>query len=175
MRDYRVLTIPILLLFLVAMYWGYTIGEQTPIKVDKLPEHITRNVDVSDRSAGLVAHSVEEEPTLSEEDFTLICQVVSAESKGESQRGQMAVAETIKNRMNLWGKSAQEVCLAPYQYAKPDNDFSYDVYQSVHSVFRQNVAVFGNETTHFHRNDISPKWSYTKEYVGSVGVHKFYK
>ena len=42
-----------------------------------------------------------------------------AEARGESLEGMMAVAQVIKDRSDLWGKSVTAIGTAPNQFAKP--------------------------------------------------------
>lgn len=111
---------------------------------------------------------------MSESDFELVCGVVAAEARGEGLEGQMAVAQVIKNRHELWGKSINEVCTAKGQFAKPAKTFDETTYTAVHRVFRYDAKVFEEPITHFHTTSVHPKWANTKQVAGTLGAHIFY-
>jgi spore germination cell wall hydrolase CwlJ-like protein len=118
------------------------------------------------------AQTSEKELTPTERD--LIERVVAAESRGESLKGQMAVAQVIKDRTELWGMTIVEVVLEPYQFAKPyEGEISDKTKLAVSNVFDLGQAVWEDPTTYFHSGD-DPYWASEKISRGSVGGHKFY-
>ena len=112
---------------------------------------------------------------LSEEERTLVERIVASESRGESVEGQMAVAQVIRDRSQLWGLTVTEVCLAPGQFAPPyKGEISPEVVQAVWAVFEEGMSVLEIPTTHFHAEYVSPYWTADKVSRGTVGAHRFY-
>lgn len=112
---------------------------------------------------------------LTEQEFETICLVVAAESRGECLEGQMAVAEVIKNRSELWGMDILTILNSQHQFAKPYTEFNETTYKAVNNIFRYNMSVFDEPITFFHSVDVEPNWSLDKETVGQIGRHIFYK
>lgn len=112
--------------------------------------------------------------SLTEIEFEAVCLVVAAESRGESIEGQMAVAQVIKNRSELWGMKVIDVITKPYQFAKPHTEFDETTYTAVNRVFRYDMTVFDEPVTFFHTADIKPDWSLEKQVAGQIGNHIFY-
>ena len=114
---------------------------------------------------------------LTDEEKQLVCQVVAAEARGESFEGQIAVAEVIRNRCLTWNKNIVEILTASNQFAKPyQGDIPDSVYAAVEEVFTYGKGAFPYaNVTHFHADYVSPKWSTTKELVGTIGAHSFYQ
>lgn len=110
---------------------------------------------------------------LTPEERDLVCRVVSAEARGEDLQGQMAVAQTILDRSELWNMTPTEVVQAPGQYAAPyQGKISDEIRLAVANVFDGGVRVFQEPTTHFAEGD--PYWAAGKVDRGSIGRHKFY-
>lgn len=108
-------------------------------------------------------------------DLELIARVVAAEARGESLEGQMAVAQVIKDRSDLWGKTPEEVVLAPAQFADPYGGEVPEVtWSAVEKVFIDGEKVFAEPVTHFYAYEIcSPYWAETKICRGRIGGHEF--
>lgn len=116
------------------------------------------------------------EPTgLTTEERDLVCRVVAAEARGEDLQGQMAVAQTIRDRSTAWDMTPTEVVQAPGQYAKPFNgEISDSVKLAVANIFDGQMSVLDIPTTHFHTVDVHPYWTSSKESRGSIGIHRFW-
>lgn len=108
-------------------------------------------------------------------DLELIARVVAAEARGESMEGQMAVAQTIYDRADLWGKTPEEIVLAPSQFAKPyKGEIPQTTWDAVEAVFIYGKRVFSEPVTHFYAYEIcSPKWAESKVSRGKIGGHEF--
>ena len=105
----------------------------------------------------------------------LIERVVAAEARGEEHLGKVAVAQTIKDRGDLWGMTYTEVCLAPNQYAPAyQGEISDDVKLAVSEVFDYGYRAFEEPVTHFHSGSVSPSWANEKVNRGAIGSHRFY-
>ena len=113
---------------------------------------------------------------LTEEERTLVERIVASESRGESVEGQMAVAQVIRDRSQLWGLTVTEVCLAPGQFAPPyKGEISPEIVQAVWAVFDEEMSVLEVPTTHFHADWIAnPYWTEGKINRGQIGCHRFY-
>ena len=115
----------------------------------------------------------EEKEPLGTEERDLVCRVVAAEARGEDLQGQMAVAQVIRDRSELWGMTLTEVVTAPNQFAKPyKGEISDKTYLAVANVFDGNMRVFEEPVTHFASNN--PYWAEGKVNRGSIGRHEFY-
>ena len=111
--------------------------------------------------------------TLTAEERELVERVVSAEARGEDLQGQMAVAQTILDRAELWNMTVTEVLTAPDQYATPYQGEIYDETKlAVANVFDGGLRVFQEPITHFYTG-AEPYWAIEKVNRGSIGVHTF--
>ena len=72
--------------------------------------------------------------TVTEKDRDILARTLWGEARGESLAGQIAVAWTIRNRVNdgkaksWWGEGYAGVCQKPYQFScwnKSDPNFAY--------------------------------------------------
>lgn len=109
-----------------------------------------------------------------ESERELIERVVAAEARGEEYIGMVAVAQTIKDRGDLWGMTYTEVVNAPNQYAPPyRGTISDEVKQAVSDVFDNGYRAFEEPITHFHSGS-APYWANEKVNRGTIGRHSFY-
>lgn len=110
---------------------------------------------------------------LTQEEREIIERVVAAEARGETLKGQMAVANVIKDRAELWNMTPTEVVTAKGQFAEPfQGEISEDAKLAVEIVFDKGIRVFKDHVTHFASNN--PWWAENKTVIGSIGVHTFY-
>jgi hypothetical protein len=110
---------------------------------------------------------------LTQEEREIIERVVAAEARGETLKGQMAVANVIKDRTELWNMTPTEVVTAKGQFAEPfQGEISEDTKLAVEIIFDKGIRVFEKPVTHFASNN--PWWAENKTVIGSVGVHTFY-
>jgi hypothetical protein len=110
---------------------------------------------------------------LTSEERELICKVVAAEARGEGLQGQMAVAQIIKDRSELWSMTVTEVLTAEGQFATPyEGEISDSVYLAVANVFDGGMRVFEEPVTHFAEG--KPWWADSKIERGTLGRHTFY-
>lgn len=111
--------------------------------------------------------------SLSPDERELVERVVAAEARGESIQGMQAVAQTIRDRSQLWGMSVTAVLTEPGQYAEPyQGEISSDVKNAVNAVFDDGEMIFDSPVTHFASND--PYWAEGKTCRGSIGRHTFW-
>lgn len=112
------------------------------------------------------------------------------ESRGESLRGQFAVAEVILNRVDS-ARYPNTICGVVEQGGSGGCQFSYhcdgardvmrdqeaaDVAARIARVMLDGAArqlTYG--ATHFHTRAVAPNWSRTFERTAAIGAHLFYK
>ena len=110
---------------------------------------------------------------LTQEEREIIERVVAAEARGETLKGQMAVANGIKDRAELWNMTPKEVVTAKGQFAEPfQGEISEDTKLAVEIIFDKGIRVFKEPVTHFASNN--PWWAEHKAIIGKIGVHTFY-
>ena len=112
---------------------------------------------------------------LADSELTAIANVVSLEARGESYSGQCLVAQVIKNRAELWGKTPIEIITAKGQFATGTAPITESVYKAVCDVFINGYKVIDEPITHFHTTSINPYWAKNKIAVITEGNHIFYK
>lgn len=102
----------------------------------------------------------------------LIERIVMSESGGESLEAQMAVAQTIYDRMNDWGDPLQ---VAIKTYSTTDNGAPTDsVKLAVSNVFDKGARIYEGGTYQFHDDSVLPYWTEGKVNRGSIGRLSFY-
>lgn len=111
---------------------------------------------------------------LTPEEFALVCRVVMSESGDQGLQAQMAVAQTIYDRMNDWGYSLNEA-ICPGVYSTKDNGEPTDsVKLAVANVFEGGMRVYEGGTYQFHDDTVLPYWTEGKIARGSIGRLSFY-
>jgi len=115
------------------------------------------------------------EETISRGELCLIEQIVAAESRGEPQEAQMAVAQTILDRSLQSGLTVSEVCTAPGQFAPPyQGEISEEVKESVYFIFVLGQRVYEDPVLSFHDDSVKPYWTADKVCRGQIGRMIFY-
>lgn len=107
--------------------------------------------------------------------YDLIERVVAAEARGDTLEGMMAVAQTIKDRGDIWEMDYNDVVLQNGQYASPyQGEISDDVKLAVSRVFENGERVCEEPMTHFYAG-ATPYWAKDKVSRGSCGskAHTF--
>ena len=113
---------------------------------------------------------------LTDEERELVERVVAAEARGESIECQMAVAQTILDRVVSREQSITEVCTAKYQFASPyQGEVSEKTQDAVFLVFDNGAKVF-DKVTHFYASHLiePPYWTASKEFKGEINGVSFY-
>ena len=113
---------------------------------------------------------------LTDEERELVERVVAAEARGESIECQMAVAQTILDRVVSREQSITEVCTAKYQFASPyQGEVSEKTHDAVFLVFDNGAKVF-DKVTHFYAHKLidPPYWTESKDFKGEIGGVRFY-
>jgi spore germination cell wall hydrolase CwlJ-like protein len=176
---------PIYILLTIIIILGFAIiGNQSDDAIrdrdvlDKL-NLIDQSIDttVKNRSqVNLEPYSTMSSVPLTQEERDIVERVTAAEARGEDMQTQMAVAQTILDRSELWGMTVTEVVTAEGQFAKPyQGEISDSVKLAVANVFDGGVRIFPEATTHFHDDSIPPPdWTENKVNRGSIGRLSFW-
>lgn len=115
---------------------------------------------------------------LSDSERDLVERVVAAEARGESFKGQMAVAQVIRDRCLERNQSPTEVCFSPHQFGKPYmGEISSTTEAAVGFVFEGGYNVLTYPVTHFYAHQLidAPDWAKEDEFVAEIGAHRFYR
>lgn len=127
-------------------------------------------------------------PVVEEEVNTWVCpmlwseykyveRVVMAESGNQTIEGQMAVAQCIRNTAEVTGKTAYQVVTTPGQYAtpQPETVATDSVKEACYRVFHDGEdAVSATIQWFYNPSRGYSKWHESKNYVTTIGAHKFF-
>lgn len=176
-RFWRLYIILFLLTAAVLIFGFCIIGNQNALMVMNTDILNQQNTIITELDKQSIDTSTEdrsqEELELCSKEFDLVCRVVAAEARGEDLQGMMAVAQTIRDRSELWGMTPTEVVQSPSQYAEPfQGEISDDIRLAVANVFNGGVRVFDEPITHFAQGE--PYWAENKVNRGSIGRHTFW-
>jgi len=113
---------------------------------------------------------------LSDEERKIVEQVVMAEAGGEPLEGQMAVAQTIRDRCIDRQQTPEQVCTAPNQYATTSIPATERVIDAVMFIFDFGHSVFDKPTFYFYQCEMIDQPSYLaqKTFRGQIGPHRFF-
>jgi spore germination cell wall hydrolase CwlJ-like protein len=123
-------------------------------------------------------------------DWECLSQAVYFEARGESIKGQFAVAEVVLNRVDS-GQFARSVCGVVKQRGGGACQFSYvcdgyadrmrekgarDIAQRIAYVMLNGAPrTLTSGATYFHTHGVKPRWSRKFERTASIGDHLFYR
>ena len=124
-----------------------------PTKAADVPEITAEPIPIEEP----IIEVIEEEPEESHRmtDDEIIAMVVMAEAGNQELLGKVAVAMTILNRCDAWGKTVEEVINEPNQYTFPYyGTVSEECFRAV-EIARENRDLFPEDmfyfrTTHYH-------------------------
>jgi len=178
-----VAVVMLIMLFFMALEGPETAADTKPEynKIEETAEPVaTEPMEVTEKSSvdntGMII--IEQGPALalSDEERHVVEQVVMAEARGESLEGQMAVAQTIRDRCITRNQTPIEVCTSPGQYSTIDMPVMERVSDAVMFVFDFGHSIYEFPTTHFYQSEMIEKPDYLEEftYRGQTGPHKFY-
>lgn len=108
-----------------------------------------------------------------EDEVDILAGLISAEARGESYEGKLAVGTVVMNRVDsgIWGSSIQSVVYAKNQFAKPLDRYDDECLNAAievlngHRSFPENVLYFQVKRVDKWRNAI---WHC------KIGAHNFY-
>lgn len=127
-------------------------------------------------------------------DWDTAGRTVYGEGRGEPFEGQIAIAYSIKNRLNAkswYGNTIYGVCRKPWQYScwnRDDPNFStIQTVTTDNPSFLRALCIFGlvmsgdlidptNGATHYHTKQITPTWTASPrmKFLKEIGNHRFY-
>ena len=112
---------------------------------------------------------------LTDEQRTLIEQVVSAESCGEPYEGQVAVAQCILNACERDGITPEEAIVA-YQYTGTRAEPTDSVKEAVAAVFDRGEGVTDEPILYFYAPArCTSRWHESQTFVIEIANHRFFK
>lgn len=140
---------------------------------------------------GLLLLSTRRALAASRGDRDIMAMMVAGEATGEPREGQIAVAWTVRNRLDRaprYGSFIQEVLGRPFQYTPIDNAIKQGAaaWQRLQRLVTPDiVAIVGGVlagtipdplgATHFHADYVSPAWAGQLRFLGKIGRHLFYR
>ncbi len=123
---------------------------------------------------------------VSPQDWNDAINTIIAEAAGEGFDGMAGVANVIKNRAGLSGKSIGDIVRAPDQftgYAKPgpaavqamqDPDVRAQAEAALAGVLGGSIKDFTGGADHYHAKSVNPYWAKTMPVTTEVGAHRYY-
>jgi spore germination cell wall hydrolase CwlJ-like protein len=123
----------------------------------------------------------------------LVCMAknIYYEARGESIKDQIYVANVTMNRVNdrRWGATICDVVYQPYQFSwthenhkipstmnRIDKESWERAFEIAGLVMVGYINDYTNGATHYHRNDVSPKWADRLAFVETTSKkHIFYR
>lgn len=131
------------------------------------------------------AHSVQANTTnLDSRQIECLTLNTYKESRGEPEKGQLAVIFTVLNRVkdNRFPSTPCKVIAQPNQfswYRKDKSVSDWSTYNKVKELVKETVAGEHRDPTQgavfFHASRITPSWSRSFKCTAVIGSHKFYK
>lgn len=119
-------------------------------------------------------------------DHQIVTLTILAESRGESERGMLAVCNVISKRMKQRHKSAKQVCLEPRQFSCFNAGTpSLSLLKCKEAPYASRLALalvkgdwlpdVTKGANHYCRHDCHPKWAKEKYVTVRIKNHVFYK
>ena len=109
-------------------------------------------------------------------DDTCLAWVIDNEARGEPLRGQRAVYDVVKHRMEIRRLTACEVVKEPYQFSGYHRGMrltaTEEMLQRLSKVRR--IAPVAGNATYFHSNKVKPTWAHKMKRILTIGKHAFY-
>lgn len=175
MRETIKILVLVAIVMTIMLFFMGLEGITTAAKTQDVPaEPETAEPEIIDNTGVLLEEVIAFEIT--EEERQIIERVVMAEARGESLEGQMAVAQTIRDRCIERGQDPIEVCTAPNQYAMVNMEATERVKDAVVFVFDYGHSVFDEPTFYFYQSEMinEPEFLAEKTFRGQIGPHRFY-
>ncbi len=116
---------------------------------------------------------------ISEEDVNLLARAVYSEARGESIKGQVAVASVIINRVKSPGfpNSVKEVIFQPWAFtAVHDGQFWLQPDSSAYTAAKyalQGWDPSGKALYYYNPAKVTSNWIYNRPVIGKIGEHVF--
>ena len=122
--------------------------------------------------------------------FLTLARTVYGEARGETLDGKIAVAWTVRNRVERprwWGRTYNEVCLKPKQFSCWDDHNRLEMMEAdaadplfADCLYAALGAITGHiadptcGATHYHASNVSPPWADGQTCTCIIGHHVFY-
>lgn len=113
-------------------------------------------------------------------DLDCLARNIYHESRGESLRGKLAVAQVTLNRKMPW-QTICEVVYKPYQFSwtlsnPPILDFDswIESLTIAYHVLNRGYAIRHFPATHYHNHTVQPQWRLYLKPLRTIGNHIFY-
>ena len=114
----------------------------------------------------------------------IICLALNVyhEARGEPVRGQLAVALVTLNRAKRRQDKVCEVVFAPWQFSWTNGGTLPPIKDK--TAFKRSLALaraswaipdFTDGATHYHHEDVYPKWASNLVVTEQIGLHIFYR
>lgn len=108
------------------------------------------------------------------------------EARGESQSGQIAVANVTMNRVNSqhFPDTVCDVVYEPKQFSwthtvknhtPQDKEMYQDIYKLAEKVYNGSIADITDGSTFYHADWVNPSWNRVMDRVIQIDTHIFYK
>lgn len=114
-------------------------------------------------------------PIISKDDVCLAW-VIDDEARGEPKRGQKAVYDVVKHRMETRQMTACEVVKEPYQFSGYRRGMrlkaTEEMLQRLKEVRIMRPVV--PNATYFHSKKVKPSWAARMKRILTIGAHTFY-
>ena len=152
-----------------------------PAEVEPSTEEVMRIIPMNTVVCDTEATEEQEELVpffyLTDKERDLVERVVAAEGRGECIEGQMAIAQTIRDRAITRNQSITKVCTSHMQFADPyKGEISETTKNAVAYVFDDGVEILEFPVTHFYAWKLieAPEWTNGLEFRGEIGNTRFY-
>lgn len=119
-------------------------------------------------------------------DCKILKEALYWEARGESDKGVIAVAYVVMNRVNhptLWPNTVKGVITQPWQFSyRMENNFQkgftdkkqhYRMAVIAQKVLDGELDNPVGQSVYYHRHDVSNKWTKVKRKVAQIGNHVF--
>ena len=184
-KDYRIMyRVAVAFIAALALLIGWLIAyiQYTPAEVVIVTQTepvATVEDSAEEAKAMAVAEAVPTEPTaffaLTDEQRTLIEQVVSAESRGEPYDGQVAVAQCILNAC-LKHDIEPERAIEKYKYTTNRAEPTDSVKEAIAAVFDRGDGVTSEPIIFFYAPElVTSEFHESQDFVIEIGCHRFFK
>ena len=112
---------------------------------------------------------------------------IAGEARGESARGQLAVAFVPWNRARLSGRSVTQECLRSRQFSCWNSNDSnralilalteHDLLPFLHHIMAviDGISDPSHGATFYHATSLHPSWSIGAPSCAIIGLHRFYR
>lgn len=115
-----------------------------------------------------------------------VAEALVYEARGEPDKGQIAVAHVILNRMkdSRWPNRVIDVIHQPNQFSylkdkhkqtKPTTDDWNRARKIAYNAINGHISSPVGDATHYHAKHVKPKWAKKLERVAVIGRHVFYR